>query len=786
MSIAPKLTTAVFLANGPQGGPKGDVDTVLCVEGEEDSQPPSRLTSPGSKRPSRDSGDPFHQRGSSAPFLSSEERVSPDSAFHSDGLTESHEKPLKIMKKEKSAEREATSEEDEGDEPPLFPLRPLAANNMKGVPAAKAGASRGVGSSGGSTHFRFPCAVAAPPTTRGAVTTLHSIAQLAELVTSNKGEEGGRERPTAVVGAVGSVSVVRARPQGAVSPSPPLVQEGGRAHASPPAPSFPSPLTLRKGETVLLLLHRGRGSLAELINRYTEHLSQIRIFTLDLSTLPPQEYEDVEGDGARMDPVDGGPGGSQGGGEGVMEEEEEEEEALFVAGRTAPDTQQLLRQRNSLRRSSHGGDAQGLLSLFPAAGRCMTGGTGELSDELSHVAETVLNRVSRLLRAETILNRNFFQSEPHETAREVDDDRGGSPNADDKDTHKERAETLLLPAMVLWRAAGAEAADYSPYLPCSYSDGSTPTLSQQQQRFSVFPRRSASADVGALAAAPPQRYRHFGDYLCVHGGPLVAKQVHVHDQVHSFSLYSPVYTVAHLYKHILEAAKTAVWKQYKEAAEPLRPFSLSAELDTMSTAASEGTCVEGAAQRFFALLDREPVKSRTLVYFGASWCPPCMRIVSEMPLLIKENFSIPDDVMSQLSFASAAKAATGALSPSSQGGSMAKSNDSNDGKALHVFVKADMDLAKPLFDLFGVNVIPVFLLLDNTKLFELERRLLTERQEAAAKGRLPHAVSESEEEKVIGDALLRSELGRLQNSHRDMINVFIEKHCTSLRFDEDF
>ncbi|KAF5220543.1 hypothetical protein ECC02_006392 [Trypanosoma cruzi] len=178
-----------------------------------------------------------------------------------------------------------------------------------------------------------------------------------------------------------------------------------------------------------------------------------------------------------------------------------------------------------------------------------------------------------------------------------------------------------------------------------------------------------------------------------HGRPLVVKQLTSLDQLHSLSLLTPVYTVTHFLRTVCE-----------KALFPDDP-----------AAGASGT--------------------RSLIYFGASWCPPCMRIVHALPTMMKEDF------------------------PSN----------------LTCSVKADMDLATPLFEFFGVEIIPTFVIFDNESL------------RTAGDWNALRSCSISEEAlSQIYEGLRRSELGRIQNSQRVTVRTFIESHSGMLKFDEDF
>ncbi|EKF32324.1 hypothetical protein MOQ_003829 [Trypanosoma cruzi marinkellei] len=178
-----------------------------------------------------------------------------------------------------------------------------------------------------------------------------------------------------------------------------------------------------------------------------------------------------------------------------------------------------------------------------------------------------------------------------------------------------------------------------------------------------------------------------------HGRPLVVKQLTSLDQLHSLSLLTPVYTVTHF----------------------LRTVCAKALFPDVPTADASGT--------------------RSLIYFGASWCPPCMRIVHALPTMMKEDFPCN----------------------------------------MTCSVKADMDLATPLFEFFGVEIIPTFVIFDNEKL-----------RTAGDWNALRNGSISEEVLSQFYEGLRRSELGRIQNSQRVTVRSFIESHSGMLKFDEDF
>lgn len=127
--------------------------------------------------------------------------------------------------------------------------------------------------------------------------------------------------------------------------------------------------------------------------------------------------------------------------------------------------------------------------------------------------------------------------------------------------------------------------------------------------------------------------------------------------------------------------------------------------------------------------------SFSIMWMSAAWCPPCLRILSALPPMIPQ---MPKSVKSM--------------------------------------VKADMDLTQPIFDAFGVSIIPTFVILDNKKLIDgckSTTSALSDNDEDAAKEVLVHAKVDS-----------------LQNSQQGIVMTFIEKHCATLSFglsnDDDF
>ncbi|RNF06941.1 hypothetical protein TraAM80_03771 [Trypanosoma rangeli] len=302
------------------------------------------------------------------------------------------------------------------------------------------------------------------------------------------------------------------------------------------------------------------------------------------------------------------------------------------------------------------GVATGLLPLFHTDSLLSLGTQGP------HNIEHALRRVSSLLRADEILN-------PNEAALSVpliSEKKGDASNKSLDVAQHEKGEELILPALVMWRADGGAADEY-----CH---------KKENQHGSAQSKCEGDAQVPVAGT----RRR---------GWPLVVKEFTALDQLHSLSLLTPVYTVAHL----------------------LRTVCARALFPDGSTAAASGT--------------------RSLIYFGASWCPPCMRIVGALPAMMKEDF------------------------PSN----------------LTCVVKADMDLATPLFEFFGVAIIPTFVILDNDVL-----------RAAGDLEALRDATISEEALSQFSEALRRSELGRIQNSQRMLVRIFIESHTGALKFDEDF
>ncbi|KAG5491917.1 hypothetical protein GH5_00808 [Leishmania sp. Ghana 2012 LV757] len=471
-----------------------------------------------------------------------------------------------------------------------------------------------------STITSGPAALPLPITTNGAITTLRSLGQLQSLVSSTN-----------------------------------TLLAKDKVHPS---------LRLKPGETVMLLLHFDEASLRSLLNSATAELSQMRVFTLNLAKLPPQDYESApekrqrtSGSLSNADTsIDARHGGSSAaldaGATQVTihesEEEEDEEELvpavhpMTVATAVAADTSAMAGKERFPR-------ASGSASVSSPSG------------DLHH-ASVVTDKLHHMLAVDTILN-------PHASQQQR-----GHGNDDGSAAAVGRHEPLLFPAMVVWRAAGAPRDEYPPTPPQTYS--SQPTLT--------------SAEL-------------FRGRLSGQGGPLVVKEATGVDQVHSLTLFRPVFTMEHLFR-------------------------------TLVRAVAPSFAARGAGD-----------KSRTVLYLGASWCPPCMRFVREMPQLMRED--LPPSVVCTL--------------------------------------KADMDLAKPIYDYFKVEIIPTFVVLDNEVLMRCHERV--QRQQSSVTGCSGGGgASQSDFARAILEAFSKAELGRLQNSNRQLVSTFISKHSQSLRFDEDF
>ncbi|CCW68822.1 unnamed protein product [Phytomonas sp. Hart1] len=444
------------------------------------------------------------------------------------------------------------------------------------------------------------------PRTRGAITTLRSIAQLAELLHSPPLSPA---RYTKVNGH----ALVPSSP----FPSPVGNRKGGVREEGSGDP----PLRLCNGESVLVVLHNGRTSLAELVNEHTARLAHIRIFTLDLTQLPPREYKSAADEDKERNKTNE----KDHNGREVKNDDNDEEEALLIARPSAPTPRRAAPPREWPPTAADEHASQ------------------PLSGQLLQASEHLAQRLGGLLRVDAVLNLPLADS-AGEGCREP----------------------FLFPAMVLWRAGGGDHAEYPPTPPEGHSTRPTP----------------ASREDFAMAMA-------------ARGGPVVVKPIHAVSAVHSIALYTPVYTMPHLFRTVMASVR-ASWAR-----------------DTSS-------------------------KSQTLLYFGASWCPPCMRIVGAMPQIITEDMP----------------------------------------ESMHVFLKADMDLATPIYEFFGVQTIPTFIVLDN-------KIMLDHHVEATANsGAEP--MDSTQIEVIVQKAFTKAELGRIQNSQRSLVKLFLEKHCTTLSFVEDF
>ncbi|KPI84293.1 hypothetical protein ABL78_6660 [Leptomonas seymouri] len=446
-------------------------------------------------------------------------------------------------------------------------------------------------------------------------------------------------------------------------------------------------LRLKPGESVMLLLYFDEASLRPLINATTSELSQMRVFTLNLSKLPPQDYElnfgkrlssdsavfhatahlstTTGADSAHCSTAEvtmathtiNSPAGPllesratqnlMDGGASTEEEEEELVPAVHpMAVLTAVTEAGASAERKRAPRSSAAG-AGGALTLDETAS------VSSLSSGLQHASDVVSEKLRQLLLVDSVLNPHILSS--------VDA------------VISSKREPLLFPAMIVWRAAGAPRDEYPPAPPQTYSSQPSPTPKEL-----------------------------FCDRMSAQGGPLVVKEATSVDQVHSLTLFRPVYTMENLFR----------------------------------------TVVRTVAPSFAAKAPGD--KSRTVLYLGASWCPPCMRFVREMPQFIRED--IPSSVVCT--------------------------------------VKADMDLAKPIYDYFKVEIIPTFLVLDNEVLMKCYDTL--QQRGAAEACSTGGATSQTDYLRSIQDAFSKAELARLQNSNRQLVSTFVSKHSQTLSFDEDF
>lgn len=426
-------------------------------------------------------------------------------------------------------------------------------------------------------------------------------------------------------------------------------------------------LRLKPGETVMLLLHFDETSLRSLINGATTELSQMRVFTLNLAKLPPHDYEATPEKRLSAGGCTSSPDASdraRRGGAGVpqvtaQDTEDEDEEELVpavhpvaVSTAAAAGTSTIAEKECPPRSSVSTG---GALALDEAAT------VSSLSGDLHHASDVISDKLHQMLAVDTILN-------PHASQQQ----RGhGSGDGGAAGTGKK--EPLLFPAMIVWRAAGAPREEYPPAPPQTYS-----------------------------SQPPSTPAELFSDRLSAQGGPLVVKEATGVDQVHSLTLFRPVFTMEHLFR----------------------------------------TLVRTVAPSFAARGTGE--KSRTVLYLGASWCPPCMRFVREMPRFIRED--LPSSVVCTL--------------------------------------KADMDLAKPIYDYFKVEIIPTFVVLDNEVLMKCYETVQRQQSSAASSG--GGGASQSDYARAIQEAFSKAELGRLQNSNRQLVSTFISKHSQALSFDEDF
>ncbi|KAG5466630.1 hypothetical protein LSCM1_00795 [Leishmania martiniquensis] len=479
-----------------------------------------------------------------------------------------------------------------------------------------------------STVALGTAAVPLPVTTNGAITTLRSLGQLQSLVSSTNTT---------------------------------LAME--KVHPS---------LRLKPGETVMLLLHFDETSLRSLLNSATAELSQMRVFTLNLAKLPPQDYEATpekhpsaggctSSAGACVDMRRGGSAATLEGGatQATIHGGEEEEEEELV-----PAVHPMAVSTGDAAETSAVPEKEGLPRVSGSAGGALGDGASvsSLSSDLHHASVVISAKVHHMLAVDTILN-------PHASQQQR-----GHGSSDGSAAAMGKNEPLLLPAMIVWRAAGAPRDEYPPNPPQTYS-----------------------------SQPPPTSGELFCDRFAAQGGPLVVKEATGVDQVHSLTLFRPVFTMEHLFRTLVR-----------------------------TTAPSFAARGAGA-------------KSRTVLYLGASWCPPCMRFVREMPRLMRED--LPSSVVCTL--------------------------------------KADMDLAKPIYDYFKVEIIPTFVVLDNEVLMQCHESV--QRQQSSANGCSGGGgASQLDFARTIQEAFSKAELGRLQNSDRHLVSTFISKHSESLRFDEDF
>lgn len=460
------------------------------------------------------------------------------------------------------------------------------------------------------------------------------------------------------------------------------------------APS-PSP-SLRRGETAVLLLHYGESSLRLLLSGVTAAMSQVRVVTVDLAALPPRDYDRlVGGPGGASPRASGGEAGgataTAGAGvgarakeaEGEGEDDEGAEEIPLFELPSSPST-----------------TAGMVLSTPPSSAPKYVDGdappsNASLSSELQQASDVVREKISQLLRVDSILNPHLGHQTQVQRQQQLEEGLGTasatSPSAS--------VEQLRFPAMVVWRAAGAPLDEYPPAPPQTYLSQPLPTPTTQ-----------------------------FCDRMAASGGPLVVKEVTDIHQIHSLVLFHPVYTVQHLFRSLIHHVKQSA----TGSATGMRASGGGSSSSSSGGGSSRSsTCGGGVSGLHFT-------GSRSLLYLGASWCPPCMRFVQEAPQLLQSD--LPSTVVCML--------------------------------------KADMDLAKPIYDFLGVEVIPTFVVMDNDVLLRCEAALNA--------GDDASKTDAAEQLKAMQAALTAAELGRLQNSNRRTVTTFVEKHALRLSFDEDF
>lgn len=291
------------------------------------------------------------------------------------------------------------------------------------------------------------------------------------------------------------------------------------------------------------------------------------------------------------------------------------------------------------------GDSTGLLRL-PATNTLLSLATQTTRRSIGHV----LRRVSSILCVAKI-------SDPGDTD-------GDTTTREAAPAHSAGGRgPLTLPLLVVWRAEGGPLDEYPQKTTDTKQDG--------DEQVSPFIINGTS-----------------------HGRSLLVKSVTSVDQLHCFSLLTPVYTLPHLLRTLFRAA--------------LSPTHVGRE---------------------------KVAGSRSLIYFGASWCPPCMRIVNALPAMLQSDFP----------------------------------------ESLTCLVKADMDLATPLFEFFGVEIIPTFIIFDN--------EVLRDAGDWDALFSSPFSESSLRQ---LCEGLRRGELGRIQDSQRLTVRRFVESHSGALRFDDDF